>query len=206
MRSTILLPFAASLLAACSASPASTPDEEAQTVQMKEHVQETVTPPDAVTPPPPRVEAPEEELAVEIIDLRLNEPAQTESGMTVRMISGAPNYRFEFSKGGQTEVVEYGGTPLYIEGLAFGNLFTISRFGEGVQATMRSDAPRAPLPAETAFDIARKERSSQLGCSGPSEETSVEGNGTAVLQVLDANGTETCRIVVGLYTGRVVDL
>lgn len=193
-------------LTACSTSNDAT-QEEPQTVQMKEHVQETVTPPPEPRPPaPPHVATPEEELALEIIDLQVGQPVQTESGMTIRMTAGAPSYRFEFSRGGEIETAQYSGTPLYIEGLAFGNLYTISRFGEGVQATLRSDAPRAPLPPATAFDIARQQRSSQLGCSGASEETIVEENGTAVLRVLDAQGNETCRIVVGLYTGQVVDL
>lgn len=196
----------ATILTACAGGTSST-REEPQTVQMREHVEETVAPPrDPAPPAPPHVAAPEEELALEIIDLQLGQPVQSESGMTIRMTSGAPAYRFEFERNGETQSAQYSGTPLYMEGLAFGNLYTISRFGEGVQATLRSDAPRAPLPPETAFDIARQQRSSQLGCSGASEETVVEENGTAVLRVLDAQGTETCRIVVGLYTGQVVDL
>lgn len=192
------------LAAACGGN--NKPDEP-QTVQMKEHVQETIPPEpdrDMRAPAPPVAET-AEELAVEMVDLNVGEPVTTEAGMTIRLTSGAPTYRVEFSKGGQTEVAEYSGDPLYIEGIAFGNLYTVSKFGEGVQATLRSDAPRAPLPAETAFEIARQEQKSQLGCEGEAQ-TYIDRNGTAVLRVVDASGGEACRIVVGLYTGRVVDL
>ena len=204
MRRISLFLVGLGLLVSCG--PSKKPDEP-QTVQMKDQVRESVLEAEReAVPPAPAVQETEEELAVEIVDLDLGEPVRTESGVTIRLTSGPPDYRVEFSRNGETRVAEHSGEPLYIEGVAFGNLFTISKFGDAVQATLRSDAPRAPLPEQTALDIARAEKKSQLGCEGAQEEAYLDRNGTAVLRVLDASGKETCRIVVGLYTGRVVDL
>lgn len=179
---------------------------EPDTVQMKEHVRETEAPPvDPVEPAPPPT-PPAEELAVEIINLRPGEPVQSQSGTTIELTAPDPPHEVVFSRGSARSVVTYPREPLYAEGIAFGELYTISKFGDDVQVTLRSDAPPKPLPAEDALEIARRQRANQLGCGDGEASSVVEDNGTVTLTVRDGGGGITCQITVGRYTRRVVDL
>lgn len=148
---------------------------------------------------------PEEELAVEMFELVEGQAVRASSGLEVRMTSAAPNWTFVFDHHGRQTTVSTSSKPLYLEGVTFGHLYVITRFQDAVQITLRSDTPEAPLAPEAAFQIARRERTSRLGCDGEREETTVQDNGTALLRVLDDSGAEACHIVVGLYTHAVVE-
>ena len=151
-------------------------------------------------------EAEEEEIVVEMFEVRSGEPARAENGLEVRMLSAGPDWKFELDHHGRKATAQHTGTPLYIEGEAFGNLYVLSQLGEVVQITLRPTEDGKTLTPDQAFEIARRERASRLGCDGPREETGVNENGTAVLRILDASGAESCRIVVGLHTQQIVDL
>jgi hypothetical protein len=180
---------------------------EPDTVQMKETAIKEIEPPSEVEPPPEQPEPPAqpEELAVQMFEVAPDQPAETDEGLQIRMDAGAPDWRFSFVRNGETQSVQYNGVPLYIEGVAFGQLFVISRPANAVQVTLRSDAPSQPLPEATAADIARTEQKTRLGCEGEAK-IETEPNGTLVLDVPNAPAKGSCRIVVGRYTGEVVDL
>jgi hypothetical protein len=206
MKRTILL---VSVLATALACGSGQQTEEPEKVQMKETaVKEIEPPPEPPTEPQeaPAEPAPEpEELAVQMFEVAPDRPAETDEGMQIRMDSGAPDWAFSFVYQGETKTVSYGGEPLYVEGVAFGKLFVISRLGENVQVTLRSDAPAQPLSVEAATKIARDEQQSRLGCEGKGR-ASAEPNGTLILEVPGAEGELKCRIVVGRYTGEAVDI
>lgn len=156
----------------------------------------------------PQQEAPadEGELAVEMFEVREGKPARAESGLEVRLLSGPPNWAFELDHHGRTARAQTSGTPLYIEGLAFGHLYVLTEFDGVAQVTLRSDAPGEPLSVDQAFELARRERAARLGCDGAREEPASGDNGTVRLRVLDDGGNEQCVIVVGRFTGEVIDL
>lgn len=198
------------ILPACSGSKQSETDD---TVQMKEQAVSDIeeeqvehrrraTVDDEETPPPQD----DDELVVEMFEVLPDKPARTESGLEIHMRSPGPSWAFEFDHHGRKTKVTYAGVPLYLEGHAYGHLYVISQLGDVVQVTLRADTEAAELTAEQAFEIARRERASRLGCDGTREETAVQNNGTAVLRVVDAQGAETCRIVVGRFTRQIVDL
>lgn len=185
--------------------------DDAQTVQMRDQAVrdlETEERERAERTPPPQeaVEEPGEELAVEMFELELNKPVRAESGLAVNLAAQAPYWTFEFDHHGRRLNVVHQGEPLYVEGVAFGHLYVITRLGEGVQLTLRSDAPESPLSMAEALEIARRERASRLGCEGVREVPEEAANGTVVLRIVDDRGKEGCRIVVGRYTRSVVDL
>lgn len=204
MKNQTIVAWALTALIGCGA-PQKT--EESETVQMKESAVEEIERPAERPPPRPETPPPAEpdELAVEMFEVARDRPAKTEEGLRIEMLAGAPDWKFAFTHQGQTKTVEYTGEPLYVEGVAFGRLFVISAPGDSAQVTLRSDAPSQPLPEATAIDIARKERSSRLGCEGK-ERVFAESNGTLVLEVPASQSAPGCRIVVGRYTGEIVDL
>ncbi len=181
------------------------PEDEPQTVQMKDHVEDNVPPPrERVEPPPPP--APEEELAVEIIDLTPGSPVTSEAGTVIELAADGPPWRVSFARGSQSFVARRDAAPLYVEGDAFGQTFVLSKFGEGVQVTLRTPEGSSPLTVDEAYSLATTQRSSQLGCSEGTERRVDEGNGTVRLDVVDPGGGIVCSIVVGRYTRGLVDL
>lgn len=206
MRRTIVVASLLTLALACGSGQKT---EEPEQVQMKEAaVKELEPPPEPPTEPeeaPAEPETEPEELAVQMFEVAPDRPAETDGGMQIRMDSGAPDWAFSFVHRGETNTVTYSGEPLYIEGVAFGQLFVISRLGETIQITLRSDAPAQPMTVDAATTIARSEQKSRLGCDGKGRAFT-EPNGTLVLEVPGAEGEPKCRIVVGRFTGEVVDL
>ena len=150
-----------------------------------------------------RPQPPEEELAVEMFDLASG-AARASTGLEVRLLSGAPQWAFQFDHHGRKSTVNYAGSPLYVEGVLFGHLYVINKLGNSVQLTLRSDVPDNPLSPESALVLAKGERQSRLECEGEREVSEVHDNGTVLLRVLDPSGQETCRVVVGRYTQEVV--
>lgn len=196
-------------ISAFACNPASTQSrDESQTVQMKEQAVEELEEPsrrERPTRPEPAEPIPSEELAVEMFELGPERPVRTSDGFEIHMLSGSPDWTFEFRKNEQVATQQHTGDSLYLEGVAFGELYVISEADNGAQVMLRSDAPTQPLSAESAMQIARREKEVRLGCEGAREETAVNPNGTAVLRVLADDGSEACRIVVGRYTGEIVD-
>ncbi len=194
------------LVAGCS-GPQSTESDD--TVQMKRQAVDEIEEERAEKARRPIAEpdqpGDEEELIVEMFELRPGQPARAESGLEIHLVSGAPNWAFDLDHHGRKTKAQYTGKPLYIEGYAYGHLYVISQLGDVVQVTLRAAASDEALTENQAFEAARRERATRLGCDGAREETSVQTNGTAVLRVLDANGAESCRIVVGRYTQQIVD-
>lgn len=211
MKHTCLMISVALLAVGC----ASTPDapDDSDTVQMKNDTVKEIEEQRAAEksrrpPPPPREEAtmPPEELAVQMYEVSGGDPVVTENGIAISVASSKPPWAFTLSKSGQSVKAVDPGGELYIEGVAFGELFVFSKFGDATQVTLRSDAPQSPLTLEEASRIADAELAGRLDCKGTRDPGTAQPTGTVVFSVTGADGSISCQIVVGRFTRGVVDL
>lgn len=112
--------------------------------------------------------------------------------------------KFEIARGDDKLVVDFQGEEeLYLEGVAFGQLYVIQG-DRHIKATLYAGAPHEPLTEEEAVELAKGAMKAR-GLLGEGGHSYSLGPGTLRIRNYERDGQETCRVVIGLHTREVVD-